>query len=172
MATLAILAKPAPVNKQLAEQLPAPSTATVEEEQAHPVKTEAKEIEKPKAKATPKQPERPVKVETPTQVHPVGCENYKNLVAQYDWHVPTALSVINAESTCNPSAVNNNPSTGDYSVGLFQINLYGANALTRPSEAELKNPATNIAWAYKLYSGNGGSFIGQWGVCRAKVSCY
>ena len=105
-------------------------------------------------------------------VHPVGCEAYRAEVAKYDWNVEVALAVIFAESGCNPANLNNNPSTGDYSVGLFQINLYGRNALTRPSEEELKNPTTNIAWAYKLYSGNRNSFIGQWGVCRRAVSCY
>lgn len=104
--------------------------------------------------------------------HPQGCEHYRQLISQYDWRIETATAVMQAESSCNPQAVNNNPGTGDYSVGLFQINLYGANARTRPSEAELKDPATNIAWAYRLYSGNGKSFIGQWGVCRSKVSCY
>jgi len=112
-----------------------------------------------------------VKVPQPT-VHPKGCEQYRQLISQYDWRIETAMAVMKAESSCNSQVVNNNPNTRDYSVGLFQINLYGANARTRPSEAELKDPATNIAWAYKLYSGNGNSFIGQWGVCRTKVSCY
>lgn len=93
-------------------------------------------------------------------------------ISKYNWNYSVAVAVARAESGLNPGIVNNNPGTGDYSVGCFQINIYGANARTRPSEAELKNAATNVAWAYKIYTGNGSSFIGQWGVCRSKVSCY
>lgn len=93
-------------------------------------------------------------------------------IAKYDWAQGTALAVSFAESGYDVNTLNDNPSTGDYSVGCFQINIYGANARTRPSEAELKDPAVNVAWAYKLYASNGHSFIGQWGVCRNKVQCY
>jgi hypothetical protein len=93
-------------------------------------------------------------------------------IAKYNWNINVATAVARAESGLNPGALNNNPSTGDYSVGCFQINLYGANARTRPSEAALKNAATNVEFAYRIYTGNGSSFIGQWGVCRSKVSCY
>jgi hypothetical protein len=93
-------------------------------------------------------------------------------IAKYNWNVSVATAVARAESGLNPGSLNNNPSTGDYSVGCFQINLYGANARTRPSEAALKNAATNVEFAYRIYTGNGSSFIGQWGVCRSKVSCY
>jgi len=75
------------------------------------------------------------------------------------------------ESSGNAGTVNDNPSTGDYSVGCFQINLYGANARNRPSEAWLKDAANNVSYAYKIYVGNGHSFIGQWGACHY-VSCY
>lgn len=93
-------------------------------------------------------------------------------IAKYGWNYNTALAVAQAESGLNPGNLNNNPATGDYSVGCFQINIYGANARTRPSEGELKNAAVNVAWAHKIYTGNGNSFIGQWGVCRSKVACY
>lgn len=93
-------------------------------------------------------------------------------IAKYNWDYQTAVAVSQAESALNPIALNDNPATRDYSVGCMQINLYGANARYRPSESELKDPAINIAYAYKLYSGNGNSFIGQWGVCRSKVKCY
>lgn len=93
-------------------------------------------------------------------------------IAKYDWSQPVALAVSTAESGLDPGAINNNPATGDYSVGCFQVNIYGALATTRPSEQELKDPVVNVAWAYKIYSGNGKSFIGQWGVCRRGVACY
>lgn len=93
-------------------------------------------------------------------------------IAKYDWNVAVATAVARAESGLNAGALNDNPATGDYSVGCFQVNLYGANARTRPSEAALKNAATNVAWAYNNYKENGSSFIGQWGVCNGKVACY
>lgn len=93
-------------------------------------------------------------------------------ISKYDWQQGVALAVARAESGLNPGSLNDNPSTGDYSVGCFQVNIYGANARTRPSEAQLKNAATNVQWAYNNYVHNGHSFIGQWGVCRAKVACY
>jgi hypothetical protein len=93
-------------------------------------------------------------------------------IAKYDWNVSVATAVARAESGLNPGALNDNPATGDYSVGCFQVNIYGANARTRPSEAQLKNAAVNVAWAYNNYKANGHSFLGQWGVCRSKVACY
>lgn len=93
-------------------------------------------------------------------------------IAKYDWNQSLALAVARAESGLRTNALNNNPATGDYSVGCFQVNIFGANAYTRPSEAQLKNAAVNVRFAYNLYKGNGSSFLGQWGVCRAKVSCY
>lgn len=93
-------------------------------------------------------------------------------ITKYNWNVSVATAVARAESGLNAGSLNNNPSTGDYSVGCFQVNLYGANARTRPSEAALKNAAVNVEWAYNNYVANGHSFIGQWGVCRSKVQCY
>jgi len=92
-------------------------------------------------------------------------------IAKYGWNQSTALAVARAESGLRPGALNNNPATRDYSVGCFQINLYGANARNRPSEAALKNAATNVAFAYQIYVANGHSFKGQWGVCR-HITCY
>lgn len=84
-------------------------------------------------------------------------------IAKYDWPQNLARAVMLAESSGNPTIVNNNPATRDYSVGCFQINLYGANARTRPSEAWLKNAANNVSYAYGIYKANGSSFAGQWG---------
>lgn len=101
----------------------------------------------------------------------VGSGSCHAEIIKYDWNHNVATAVMMAESGGNPSALNNNPKTGDYSVGCFQINLYGANARTRPSEATLKNAEANVAFAYKIYVSNGRSFKGQWGVCRY-ISCY
>lgn len=93
-------------------------------------------------------------------------------ILKYDWPQGIALAVASAESGLRPGIVNNTPSTGDYSVGCFQVNLYGANARTRPSEAELRDAAINVRWSYNNYVANGRSFIGQWGVCNSKVACH
>lgn len=126
----------------------------------------------------------PAPVETPAAAEPTPAPQPEPVapaapagtcqgeIAKYDWAQGTALAVSFAESGYDVNTLNDNPATGDYSVGCFQINIYGANARTRPSEAELKDPAVNVAWAYKLYASNGHSFIGQWGVCRNKVQCY
>lgn len=97
------------------------------------------------------------------------CEAYRHIVERYDWDANIALSIMEAESRCDPSIVNDNPLTGDYSVGLMQINIYGANAKYRPSEQALKDPATNIDYAYSLWKSSG--FQSQWGVCRKSVRC-
>ena len=112
-----------------------------------------------------------VEVALVARIAPVAstCERE---IAKYNWNHNTALAVARAESGLSPIALNNDPSTGDYSVGCLQINIYGGNARTRPSEQELYDPVINVAFAYRLYVGNGSSFIGQWGVCRGKVQCY
>lgn len=111
------------------------------------------------------------RVSEPVAVAPVatGCESE---IVKYNWDHKTAIAVAKAESGLTPTALNDNPLTGDYSVGCMQINIYGSNAKSRPSEQELKDPAVNVAFAWKLYTSNGNSFIGQWGVCRSKVQCY
>ena len=39
---------------------------------------------------------------------------------------PIMAAIAEAESGGNPTSLNNNPSTGDYSVGLWQINYFGS----------------------------------------------
>ena len=119
------------------------------------------------AQVTTPQPTTPQ--EAPKQATGGDCEQE---IAKYNWDYNTAVSVAKAESGLRSDALNNNPATGDYSVGCFQINLFGGNAASRPSEQDLRNPAVNVEFAYKLYSSNGHSFLGQWGVCRNKVKCY
>jgi len=88
------------------------------------------------------------------------------VLGEYDWDVNIAYSVMMCESGGNPEVVNDNPLTGDYSIGLFQVNLYGANALSRPSEEWLKDPFNNINYAYELYSKGG--FAKHWRNCLNK----
>ena len=68
---------------------------------------------------------------------------------------PQALRIAICESGLNPNALNDNPRTSDYSVGLFQINLYGELAKSRPSEEWLRVPENNVAYAYEMYQRSG-----------------
>jgi hypothetical protein len=97
------------------------------------------------------------RAEAPIDTAPVktGCELYKDIIRSYDWNDDIAIKIMMAESGCNANALNDNPRTGDYSVGLFQINLLGGLAKERPSEAYLRDPRQNIAYAYKLYTSSG-----------------
>lgn len=81
-----------------------------------------------------------------------GCEQYRALVAQYNWNVDTALSVMKAESGCNPNAVS---PTADH--GLMQLH-------NRP----VYDPAQNIQIAYTMWASRGWQ---PWSVCVAKLNC-
>ena len=128
-----------------------------------------KEVQKlkntPKAKPTPKkvaatQPKTPIQ---PAVVYPVGCEQYKPLVAQYSWDVDVAMAVMFAESGCNPNAVSR---TNDH--GLFQINWIHS-AKVGGDLNKLYNPQINVAIAYQIYSDSGWT---PWSVCGYNVNCY
>lgn len=112
--------------------------------------------------------DKPVAVSTAAAS--TGSGSCEAEIAKYDWPQATAIRVMMQESSGNPGTLNNNPATGDYSVGCFQINLYGANAYSRPSEATLKIASENVAYAYRLWVGTR-SFWGNWpNTCR-KVGC-
>lgn len=159
-------------------------------EQERPLKTAEKKPEKKNSKKVSKKPTKKCRADQWVRADNGEClDKPKQLaqsrattvgggsgscaaeIAKYDWNQSTALAVARAESGLRTWALNDNPATGDYSVGCFQINIYGANARTRPSEAALKDAATNVRFAYGIYVGNGRSFIGQWGVCR-HIACY
>lgn len=95
------------------------------------------------------------------------CNQYRELVEKHDWNVDVMMKIMEAESGCRSQIINDNPKSGDYSIGLFQINLFGGNAKHRPSEEELKKPEVNVEWAYKIFKEQG---ISAWGVCR-KIKC-
>lgn len=92
-----------------------------------------------------------------------SCEQYRPLLAQYDWNVDYMLLIMSRESQCIATKLNDTPRTKDYSVGLLQINLYGTNKNYRPSELALYDPATNIAQGYKQWKGS--SYCAQWTTC-------
>lgn len=105
-------------------------------------------------------------IDTPLTFKPKETVNCMSEIAKYDWQQDIAIAVMKAESGGNANAKNNNPATGDYSIGCFQINIYGANARSRPSELELYDPKVNVAFAYRLYSSSG--WQNQWGAYRNK----
>lgn len=104
----------------------------------------------------------PPVVETPAVVEavqpPATCASE---IAKYNWDTRIATAVMLAESGGNTRIVNNNPRTGDYSVGCFQVNIFGGNARNRPSEEQLKDPVVNVAFAYNLWRNT--SWSQSWG---------
>lgn len=83
--------------------------------------------------------------QTPQQ----GCERYRSLISQYDWDVPTAMAVMQAESSCNPAAYSE---TRDR--GLMQINAVHAAKVDGQLD-RLFDPTTNIRVAYSVYQSQG-----------------
>lgn len=73
-------------------------------------------------------------------------------------YAKTAIRIAMCESNLRPDALNDNSRTGDYSVGIFQINLYGALAKNRPSEEWLLIPKNNISYAYQMFLESGRKF--------------
>lgn len=135
--------------------------------------------------------ETSVKAPAPTpvvtqQVTPPPVPTCAGEISKYGWNQTVAINVMNVESKGNPNILNNNPRTGDYSVGCFQINLMGGNLLSKyrvattlgytgsatvaELEPWLKNAANNVAVAHKLWLGSGWQ---PWSftTCK-KVACY
>jgi len=76
-------------------------------------------------------------------------------IAKYDWPQKQAHAVMMIESRGVQTVINDNPDTGDYSVGCFQINLIGKMRATRPAEHLLLQAEHNVAYAYKMYKSQG-----------------
>ena len=79
---------------------------------------------------------------------------------------PKMAAIAEAESGGRTDALNNNPSTGDYSVGPWQINYFGA--LYAPRAARygtpqqlIANPVLDAKAAVDL-AGNDGSGLSNW----------
>lgn len=108
-------------------------------------------------------------------------------LAKYDWPQYVATKVMNQESSGDPATHNDTPSTGDYSIGCYQINILGAaNYADKMRLAQaagytgdpgnmdafvlwLKDPTNNVAVAYKLWARAGG--WGDWKLTCQKVGC-
>ena len=91
-------------------------------------------------------------------------------LGKYDWPQADAYKIMMKESSNNPLIVNNNPATGDYSVGCFQVNIIGTLIAGRPNEQQLKDPAINVLWSYNHYINEGRTFCktsGWYNSCKA-----
>jgi hypothetical protein len=154
--------KDTPVNN-----LEAKVAITKPAEQPPPIKSEIPAQEVAPVETPAIVPEVETPAPQPEVSHPTGCENYRQLLSQYDWNVNVMSAICHAESRGNPSAIGDNYVIGGVyapSCGLFQVRTLSS----RPSCEALKDPATNIAWAYRIYQGQGFS---AWSVCSYKVSC-
>lgn len=84
-------------------------------------------------------------------------------VRKYSWPKDIAYAVMWSESGGDHTRLNDNPATRDYSVGCFQINLFGSLKYSRPSESWLKVPSNNVSYAYSLYNSQGRTFCTKGG---------
>lgn len=97
-----------------------------------------------------------------------GC--WADLAAQVGWPaeaISHLTAIIERESHCDPSSnTGYRPSTGDWSLGLLQINTLGDLLISRQqacgigAREELLDPATNLRCGLALYNAAG---FGPWG---------
>jgi len=88
--------------------------------------------------------------------------------------IPTMVAISQAESGLNPKALNPDRSTGDYSFGLYQINMidepgYMLGAERRrnlglKANEELYDPKTNVRAAKSILDSQG---LGAWSVYKS-----
>jgi len=81
------------------------------------------------------------------------CNQYRNLVEKYDWDTELVMKIMELESSCNQNAVGDGhltfaKGTKGMSCGLMQVRVLEG----RPDCETLKDPQTNLNWAYKIYS--------------------
>lgn len=108
----------------------------------------------------------------PNKSRPVANGAYYTASALYNagfrgWPLTVMTAIAGRESTWNPTALNNNANTNDYSVGLFQINYFGSLLDSRTkqygSPAQLQSdPQAQANAAYNLAGGNSLSGLGNW----------
>jgi hypothetical protein len=83
------------------------------------------------------------------------------------WPLVIMTAIAGRESSWHPTSLNNNSSTGDYSVGLWQINYYGSLLDSRSAEygtpqTLLANPQDQANAAYQLVGGNNLTGLSNW----------
>jgi soluble lytic murein transglycosylase-like protein len=80
------------------------------------------------------------------------CNQFRHLVEKYDWDTELVMKIMELESSCNPNAVGDGHLTFEngtkgMSCGLMQVRVLEG----RPDCETLKNPETNLEWAYKIF---------------------
>lgn len=79
---------------------------------------------------------------------PNDCEQYRPILARYDWDITIAMAVMKAESGCRRDAFNPEAHRGcNGSIGLFQVACLHNGASF--------DPESNIATAHRIYSSSG-----------------
>lgn len=108
-----------------------------------------------------------------TQTRPVTNGAYYAASVLYQagfrgWPLTVMTTIAGVESNWTPTDLNNNPNTGDYSVGLTQVNYYG-NLLQSRTQAYgspqtlQSSPAAQASATYNLAGGNTLSGLSNWG---------
>jgi hypothetical protein len=104
-----------------------------------------------------------IEVKIPLKIY-LSCSDYRPLLEKYDWDVDLMMRIMQGESGCKADAVGDkhltfNNNTQGMSCGLMQIRVLDG----RPDCDTLKDPETNIEWAYKIYKTQG---LRAWTVYR------
>ncbi len=91
------------------------------------------------------------------------------------WPLVIMTAIAGQQSGWNPTSLNNNPSTGDYSVGLWQINYFGnlLNSRTQqygPPSSLISNPQDQANAAYQLAGGNELVGLSNWALAASPRS--
>lgn len=119
---------------------------------------------------------------------PVPATCAEEITKHADWNQQIAHAVMMAESGNKADNYNDDASTGDYSIGCFQINLLGYDNLLakyrdavalgysgqmtiQELEQWLKVASNNVAIAHRMYVKSGWQ-PWQHTTCRYKVKCY
>lgn len=103
------------------------------------------------------------KHKTSTPPAPGNCLAYQEIINKYDWSTTTAMAVCGAESHGYAGNIGDTD-TAYVSCGLMQIRTLPG----RPSCETLKDPETNIAYAYAMWKREGWR---PWSTCRYAVDC-
>ena len=91
------------------------------------------------------------------------------------WPLVVMTAISGQQSGWNPTSLNNNPSTGDYSVGLWQINYFGNLLSSRsqqygPPSSLISNPQDQANAAYQLAGGNELVGLSNWALAASPLN--